>query len=162
MVWSGYGGSKPAFRRKDIWRSSRRPLENGYSDAGGCKEAGCTECKWRRACSIYCWFRIQCCRYVKRRDQSDWRGLCKDRDTSCIQQQCTPLDTGCTDGSTGDQCRAFWSDQRSEKASRNNPWIYRSKAELFHPELCTVPCCMERVWTKRAGCYDLSGNFRSR
>ena len=24
-------------------------------------------------------------------------------------------------------------------------WIYRSKAELLHPELCTVPCCMERV-----------------
>ena len=48
------------------------------------------------------------------------------------------------------------------QASRNNPWIYRSKAELFHPELCTVPCCMERVWTKRAGCYNLSGNLRSR
>ena len=25
----------------------------------------------------------------------------------CIKQQCTSLDTGCTDGSTGDQCRTY-------------------------------------------------------
>ena len=33
--------------------------------------------------------------------------MSKDRDTGCIQQQRSPLDTGCTDGSTGDQCRSF-------------------------------------------------------
>ena len=39
----------------------------------------------------------------KGRDQSDRRRIRKDRDSCCIQQQRTSLDTGCTDGSAGDQ-----------------------------------------------------------
>ncbi len=38
----------------------------------------------------------------KRRDQSHRGRIRKDRDTGCIQQQCTQMDTGCTDGSAGD------------------------------------------------------------
>ena len=48
-------------------------------------------------------FRILCCRYVKRRDQEDRRRICKDRNTGCFQQQCSQMDTGCTDGSAGNQ-----------------------------------------------------------
>ena len=31
----------------------------------------------------------------------------KTEDSGCIKQQRTSLDTGCSDGSTGDQCRTF-------------------------------------------------------
>ena len=33
----------------------------------------------------------------------------------------------------------------SEKASRNNTRIHRSKTKLLHPELCTGTYCMERI-----------------
>ena len=44
---------------------------------------------------------------TKEEIKSDRRSICKDRDSGCIQQQRTPLDTGCTDGSSGDQPGAF-------------------------------------------------------
>ena len=49
-----------------------------------------------------------------------------------------------------------------EKASWNYKRIYRSKTKLFDPELCALPCSMERIRTKRTGCYNLPGNFRCR
>ena len=36
------------------------------------------------------------------------------------------------------------------------------KTKLLNPELCTLPCSMERVRTKRTGCYNIPGNLRSR
>ena len=33
--------------------------------------------------------------------------MCKDRDSCCFQQQCTSLDTGCADGSAGNQPGTF-------------------------------------------------------
>ena len=36
------------------------------------------------------------------------------------------------------------------------------KTKLFYPELCSLPCCMERIWTKRTGSYYIPGNLRSR
>ena len=35
--------------------------------------------------------------------KSDRGRICKDGDTGCFQQQCSQMDTGCTDGSAGDQ-----------------------------------------------------------
>ena len=37
--------SKPAFRRKDIRRGSRRTMENGYTNAGRREETDRKECK---------------------------------------------------------------------------------------------------------------------
>ena len=51
---------------------------------------------------------------------------------------------------------------RPEKASWNYKRIYRSKTKLFDPELCALPCSMERIRTERTGCYNLPGNFRCR
>ena len=48
------------------------------------------------------------------------------------------------------------------EASWNNTRIHCSKTKLLNPELCTLPCSMERVRTKRTGCYNIPGNFRSR
>ena len=53
-------------------------------------------------------FVFSCCRHDKRRDQKDRGRLRKDRDTGCFQQQCTPLDTGCADGRSGNQSRTSW------------------------------------------------------
>ena len=37
----GYCSGKPEKRRQDLRGGCRRQMENGYSDAGGSKEAGC-------------------------------------------------------------------------------------------------------------------------
>lgn len=37
---------------------------------------------------------------TKENDKSDRRSICKDRDTGCTNQQRTPVDKRCTDGST--------------------------------------------------------------
>ena len=52
---------------------------------------------------------VDCCRHDKIRDQKDRGRLRKDRDTGCFQQQCPPLDTGCADGSSGNQSTAHGS-----------------------------------------------------
>ena len=35
--------------------------------------------------------------------KNDRRRICKDRNTGCFQQQRSQMDTGCTDGSAGNQ-----------------------------------------------------------
>ena len=65
--------------------------------------------------------------------------------TGCFQQQRTPLDTGCSDGSSGNQPGALRCYRVSEKTSGNQERLYRCKTELFNPELCTGINGMERV-----------------
>ena len=72
-----------------------------------------------------------------------------------------PLDAGCADGRAGDQRRPLRCDPGPEETSRNNPRIHRGKTELLHPELCSVPGCMERIRPERTCGNDLSGNLRS-
>ena len=46
----------------------------------------------------------------------------------------TPLDTGCSDGSSGNQPGALRCYRVSEKTSGNQERLYRCKTELFNPE----------------------------
>ena len=51
----------------------------------------------------------------------------------------------CTDGSSGDQSRAFQGHRVPEKTSGNHQRLYRSKTELFYSELCSSVNRMERI-----------------
>ena len=81
--------------------------------------------------------------------QGDRGRICKDRDTGCVQQQRTPLDTGRSDGSSGNQSGALRGYRIPEETSWYNKRLYRSKTKLFDPELRAVSGCMERVRTKK-------------
>jgi len=69
----------------------------------------------------------------------------EDRDTGCIQQQCTQMDTGCADGRTGDQSGTYGSDQISERKTWHKARFRCCKTKLLHPVLCTCSHRMERV-----------------
>ena len=55
-----------------------------------------------------------------------------------------------------------WSDPGPEETPWHNTRIHRGKTELLHPELRSVPCRMERIWTEGAGRYHIPGNLRRR
>ena len=46
-------------------------------------------------------------------------------DTGCFQQQCSQMDTGCTDGSAGNQSGTLRCNRIPEETSWNNTRIYR-------------------------------------
>ena len=59
----------------------------------------------------------------------------------------TPVvsNTGCADGSAGNQPGTFRCHRVPEKTSGHQERIYCGKTELLHPELCAGFNCMERV-----------------
>ena len=65
--------------------------------------------------------------------------------TGCFKQQCTPLDTGRTDGSSGDQPGAYEGHRVPEEAPWNNKRICSCKAKLLDPVLRTGAYSMERI-----------------
>ena len=79
-----------------------------------------------------------------------------------IEEAYAKTETPVVSNNPGSKPGTFCSHRRPEKASWNHKRIYRSKTKLFDPELCALPCSMERIRTKRTGCYNLPGNFRCR
>ena len=62
------------------------------------------------------------------------------------QQQCAQMDTGCTDGSSGDQPTAYGRHQVSERNDLvQQRGFRRCKAKLLHSVLCTGTYSMERI-----------------
>lgn len=68
----------------------------------------------------------------------------------------------CSHGSTRDQSRTFPDHRGTEEETGNHQRIYRCKAQLLHPELCTGSDRMEGIRALRSGSNHLSGNLRRR
>ena len=90
------------------------------------------------------------------------KAIRKDRNPCGIQQQCPQMDPRCSHGSTRDQSRTFPDHRGTEEETGNHQRIYRCKAQLLHPELCTGSDRMEGIRALRSGSNHLSGNLRRR
>ena len=65
--------------------------------------------------------------------------ICEGRDSCCIQQQCTQMDTRCSHDRAGGKPRASGGDRKPEETSWHDKGIYLCETELLDPELCPCP-----------------------